>query len=605
MELRPQAHARLTPGPPRTAALSGRWPALVGALVLLLAVVLVAAPAASAQELEQPSSQDRAPAGYELSAREVIEIARGTEEVATERRDHQRLEPTAYTNGYGRWQVSFMAGEDEVAQVHVDDRTREVLEAWTGPQVAWKMARGYPGAFGGRLNAWYVWLPLCAVFLLPFVDPRRPFRMLHLDLLVLISFTVSHHLFNRGEIFWSVPLAYPVLAYLLLRMLWIGFRPRGRPELLVPLVPVTALALGVLFLVGFRIAFNVVESNVIDVGYASVVGADVIAGGNGLYDDSFPEDLGSGDTYGAVNYLAYLPFEQIFPWGGDWDELPAAHAAAIAFDALTILGLFLLGRRLRAGPEGRMLGVALAFAWASYPYTAFVLESNANDTLVAMLMVFALLAVTSAPARGFFLGLAGAAKFAPLALAPLFARGVDPRGTEERRGRDAAAEERRNGGGRTDRRRARFPARGPVLFAVTFFATLAAVVLVFMPDGGPRELYDRTVGYQAGRDSPFSIWGQVPSLNWLQTAMKAAAVALGVLVALVPRRRGPVQLAALGAAVLIAVQLTIPHWFYLYVVWFAPLVFVALFGRYRSEPRRAPPAAEEAGRQEDRAAVAG
>ena len=167
-----------------------------------------------------------------------------------------------------------------------------------------------------------------------------------------------------------------------------------------PLVPVTALALGVLFLVGFRIAFNVVESNVIDVGYASVVGADVIAGGNGLYDDSFPEDLGSGDTYGAVNYLAYLPFEQIFPWGGDWDELPAAHAAAIAFDALTILGLFLLGRRLRAGPEGRMLGVALAFAWASYPYTAFVLESNANDTLVAMLMVFALLAVTSAPARG-------------------------------------------------------------------------------------------------------------------------------------------------------------------------------------------------------------
>ena len=230
MELRPQAHACLTPGPPRTAALSGRWPALVGALVLLLAVVLVAAPAASAQELEQPSSQDRAPAGYELSAREVIEIARGTEEVATERRDHQRLEPTAYTNGYGRWQVSFMAGEDEVAQVHVDDRTREVLEAWTGPQVAWKMARGYPGAFGGRLNAWYVWLPLCAVFLLPFVDPRRPFRMLHLDLLVLISFTVSHHLFNRGEIFWSVPLAYPVLAYLLLRMLWIGFRPRGRPS---------------------------------------------------------------------------------------------------------------------------------------------------------------------------------------------------------------------------------------------------------------------------------------------------------------------------------------------------------------------------------------
>jgi hypothetical protein len=36
--------------------------------------------------------------------------------------------------------------------------------------------------------------------------------------------------------------------------------------------------------------------------------------------------------------------------------------------------------------------------------------------------------------------------------------------------------------------------------------------------------------------------------------------------------------AALGAAVVIAVQLPAVHWFYLYIVWFLPLVLVAVLG---------------------------
>ena len=58
---------------------------------------------------------------------------------------------------------------------------------------------------------------------------RRPFRLLHLDLLVLLAFGVSHVYFNRGEIETSVPLVYPVLGYLLLRTLVAGLRPRERP----------------------------------------------------------------------------------------------------------------------------------------------------------------------------------------------------------------------------------------------------------------------------------------------------------------------------------------------------------------------------------------
>ena len=119
---------------------------------------------------------------------------------------------------------------------------------------------------------------------------------------------------------------------------------------------------------------------------------------------------------------------------------------------------------------------------------------------------------------------------------------------------------------------------------------LAVTVVPFIPDGGLRELYDRTLGYQAARGSPFSVWGQEPSLEWLQTVVKAGAVGLALLVAFVPRRPSDRQLAALGAAVLIALQLPVTHWFYLYVVWFVPFVLVASFGAVAAPP--APAAGE-------------
>jgi hypothetical protein len=422
------------------------------------------------------------------------------------------------------------------------------------------MARGYPGAFGRKLNAPYVWLPLCVLFLAPFIDVRRPLRLLHLDLLVLLGFGVSHVFFNRGEIGVSAPLVYPVLLYLLARVLFAGFRPRRPAGPLVPHAPLTLLIVGLVFLTAFRIGLNVADSNVIDVGYAGVVGADRIVDGDQLYGEGFSGDVQRGDTYGPVNYLLYVPFEQALPWSGRWDNLPAAHGAAISFDLLVIGGLLLLGRRLRRGPDGSALGVALAYAWVAYPYTAFALESNSNDSLVALGCVATLL--TASLARdyaaglwsGVALGLASAAKFVNLALAPLFAR------------------------------------RDPRVFLAALLLVLVATVAPFVPDGGLRELYDRTIGYQASRPSPFSIWGQVDSLDWLQTALKVAAAGLALLVAFVPRRIDLRQTAALGAAVLIAIQLVATHWFYLYVVWFVPFVLVALFVGHRSAERE--PAAE-------------
>jgi hypothetical protein len=107
------------------------------------------------------------------------------------------------------------------------------------------------------------------------------------------------------------------------------------------------------------------------------------------------------------------------------------------------------------------------------------------------------------------------------------------------------------------------------------------VTIPLLPDGGFRELYDRSLGYQASRGSPFSVWGQAPSLHPLQTVTKVAAVGLAATFFFVPRRRSTVQLAALGAALLIAIQVTANHWFYPYAVWFAPLVLIAVFAQQR------------------------
>ena len=523
------------------------------AAVLAVAGALPAQVRAAVPELRQPERSDTRPAGYRLTALEAIAIADRSPRVRAERRRRPRLEPTAYTHGENRWQVSYFERGKERAQVELDDAGGRVLEAWTGPQVAWHMARGYDGAFGRSLTSPWVWLPLCALFLAPFIDPRRPFRLLHLDLVMLLAFGVSHFFFNRGQIDASVPLAYPVLAYLLARMLVLGFRPPVERTRLVPIVPAAWLALGIVALVAFRVSLNVVDSNVIDVGYAGVIGADRIADGEPLYEGTFPRDNRFGDTYGPFNYLAYVPFEQALSWSGRWDDLPAAHAAALTFDSLTLGGLMLLGRRLRRGSDGRELGLALGYAWAAYPYSLYALSSNANDSLVAMLLVFALLLGSSPWARGALLALAGAAKFGPLALVPLLAR--DPDG--------------------------RRPLRSQLLaFGLAFVAVGAGVVAPFVPDGGLPELYERTLGRQLVRESPFSVWGQHRSLRWGQWAVSGAAVVLGLALAFVPRRLSRPRVAALAAAVLIALQLSTTHWFYLYIVWFAPLVLLALFSPY-------------------------
>jgi len=497
----------------------------------------------------EPVAGERAPNGYELRAAEAIAVARTTTAVGEELADAPAAQPRAFTQGPCRWQVSFVADGEEVARVAIDDRTGTVLEAWRDHQVGTELARGYDGAVAQAVSSPWVWIPLCVLFVAPFFDPRRPGRLLHLDLLALVALSASLLFFNRGEITASVALTYPVLAYVFARMLLAGVRPRTREGPLLGWAPVRWLAIAAVLLAGGRIALNVADSRVIDVGVAGVAGADRIGDGEGLYDGGFNAGLDlRGDVYGPANYLAYVPFEAAFPWEGEWDDVPAAHAAAIGFDLLTVLGLVLLGRRLRPGAEGRALGVALAFAWLACPWTLYAMNANVNDGLVAASVTWALVALRSPAGRGVALVAGAAAKLGTAALAPLFA----------------------TAGGLRDR-------RGAIVFSAVFAALALALFLPFLPDGGIREIYDRTLGYQADRSSPFSAWGLAPSLDILQTVVRGGAVALALVVALRPRTKSVVQVAGLAAAVIVAVQAGATHWFYFYVVWFLPAYLATSF----------------------------
>ncbi|MCW3041120.1 MAG: hypothetical protein JWM31_3025, partial [Solirubrobacterales bacterium] len=66
----------------------------------------------------------------------------------------------------------------------------------------------------------------------------------------------------------------------------------------------------------------------------------------------------------------------------------------------------------------------------------------------------------------------------------------------------------------------------------------------------------------------------------LQHAWQLVAVLLALAVAVLPRRRDVAGLSACAAAVVIALQGGVTHWFYLYIVWFFPLVMVASLARY-------------------------
>jgi hypothetical protein len=482
-----------------------------------------------------------------------------------------------------RWTAHVWSGRaGEIVRAVVVDSTRQVVDVWTGPQVAWQMARGGRDTFGGPiLDKPIVWYSICAAFLLGLADLRRPLSLRNLDLIALLGFCASFELYVRGHVFASVTAVYPPLLYLLARCAWIGLRGRRDPTPRSS-APVWLLAALAVFLLGFRIGLNVQASHgVIDVGYAGVIGAERIVHGQAPYGHMpveanrpacGPADASgeirsriqtngrceaanpSGDTYGPVAYLAYVPAVLAFPWTGAWDALPAAHAASIGWDLLAALGLVLVGLRL----GDVRLAATLVFAWTAYPFTAYALMADTNDAIAPALLVWGFLLLHRPAARGVAVALSGWTKFVSLVVAPLWL--TYPR----------------------------FEARSTLRFAAGFVAATAAAfsILLLEPSlwHAARTFWDRTIPTQVGRQSPFSPWdwGQyhaagTPDLHIAQRVLEVAVAVLALVLAFVPRRKGPLELAALTAALLLASELVLTHWFYFYLVWVLPFVALTLF----------------------------
>jgi hypothetical protein len=478
----------------------------------------------------------------------------------------------------GVWEVGVYSGKAGQTAAGDVDRAGRVVKAWVGPEVAWPLARG--GGLGGAINRPLVWLAFCVFFVIGLADFRRPLSVRNLDVLALLSFSIHLWYFNEGRVFASAIAAAVSLAYLIGRAAWIGCTNRASPA--ATLLPVWLLVGATVLLMGFRVGLNLEQDAVLDVGYAGVIGAQRIADGTAPY-GRFPErETGRpcgpptadgevadwvqangrcetanplGDTYGPVNYHAYLPGLAVLGWSGKWDRLPAVRFTTLLFDLLALLGLAAVG--LRFG--GTQLAAVLAFAWAANPFTQYVSSSNANDAIMPAFLIWGFWAASSDVGRGIFAALAAWAKLAALVVVPLWA--TYPNAREWRR---------------------------TTSFAAAFAVTTALSFWILVAGGEPieelRRFYERTFEIQFDRRSPFSLWdwGQyhaqgLPDLRWLQRLLQVALVATALALAFVPRRKSPFQLAALTAALLMGFQLALTHWSALYIAWFFPFVALAFF----------------------------
>ncbi len=119
---------------------------------------------------------------------------------------------------------------------------------------------------------------------------------------------------------------------------------------------------------------------------------------------------------------------------------------------------------------------------------------------------------------------------------------------------------------------AEFVLGGAGVILLTFWVLL----LNGPPIEAARLFYEKTIAFQGARETPWTIFNQIPALGFLQQPLLAAVIVLALIVAAWPRRRTVRRLAALSAALVIGYQLTTNFWYYPYVTWFEPFVFLAL-----------------------------
>ena len=449
--------------------------------------------------------------------------------------------------------------DDETTRVSFFNGRRVVLEAavpGSGAVVAVNRYEDGHARLGSEVGQSPAMLAaMLAVFLLATL--RLPLRRIeNLDALALAAFVVPVVLLNERYVEWSVVAACVPLVYLIARcaMVALGDAAPGpaRARFVFDRIPralrLVAVAAGAAALVLLAVPGGLVS----DVAYASTAGATKLLDGALPYGNLTPGDLVHGDTYPLLAYLAYIPAALIAPVRDGFDNLDGALYVAAGF---ALLAAFALGVAVRrSGGDG----ARVALAMLAFPPVMIAASSGSNDVVAAALVASALAAGSTAA-----LAAAGWVKLAPLALVPVWI---------------AAARD-----------------RGHALFeAVAVTAALAAVVLVVGGTAGFGDMLN-ALSFQAERGSLLSPWA-VLGAGGVQVVFQAAVVACiaGACVRVWTDRAlaaDPRRMAALGAAILLGVQLAANNWSYTYLAWVFPLLAVALLA---GDARRSRPPAPSA-----------
>ena len=319
---------------------------------------------------------NKPPQYHRLTGDQVQKIADALPKIIDERRKYPGSYPGVFTKGPTRWQVSYYSRDKppkEIAQVIVDDPTGAVARAVDGLQGrvddGARLSRRVraQGQLAVGLGARCACCSSCRSS-----NWRRPFSVLQpRPARAARRSRVSLAFFNDAQIGVSVPLVYPLLLYLLLRMLWAGHPRRRGGSLGLHLNVPVALA-------GRRRDLpdglsHRPERDRRQRDRRRLRGRDRRRQARSratASTASSPRTTSTATPTGRSTTWPTSRSSRRCPGTGRGTTCPPRTRASIAFDVLCCLLLFLLGRQVR-GPD---LGVALAYAWAAYPFTLYVLE---------------------------------------------------------------------------------------------------------------------------------------------------------------------------------------------------------------------------------------
>ena len=254
-----------------------------------------------------------------------------------------------------------------------------------------------PGAFGRKVNSPWIWIPLCVLFVAPFVDSRRPLRgAAPRPARAASRSRLAGVLQRRAHRHLGAARRTRCCSTCWRACCWIGLPRAARP--VEPALRLHVPSRGWLA-VGARLPDRLPhrpQRHELERDRRRLLGRHRRRQAHATASAStatFPKDNEHGDTYGPVAYVAYVPFEQALPWTGAGTTCRPRTRAAIASTCCACALLFLIGRRMR-GPDARHRARLRVGGVSVHALRART--TNTNDALVAALVLAALLVARAA-----------------------------------------------------------------------------------------------------------------------------------------------------------------------------------------------------------------